>query len=64
MKNEIGKKFLNWQLDTSRMHAPNDPKDLKKIKNRVVGMVTTRASEMLKQWNFLKYKTLLKTVFE
>ena len=46
------------------MHAPKDPKDIKKIRNRVIGVLSIRASETLKQWNFLKFKTQLKNAFE
>ena len=41
MKAEIDKpQFLNKRIDKSRLLAPNDPKDLKKIKNRIVGLIS------------------------
>ena len=42
--------------------APKDPKDIRKIKNRIVGMISIRASEVLKGTTFLKYKAPLKAI--
>ena len=64
MRTEAEKDYLNKRLDKSRMHARNDPRDIKKISNRVAGVVAIRATEVLKQWNFLKVKTHAKSVFE
>lgn len=64
MKHEIDKDYLNKRIDKGRFLAPHDPKDLKKIKNRVVGMISIRASEILKTSNFLKYKNKIKTTVE
>jgi len=44
MKYEIDKNFLNKRLDKSRMLAPKDPKDIKKIKNRIMGLISILAS--------------------
>ena len=62
MKFEIDKNFEMKRIDKSRLLAPHDPKDLKKIKNRIVGLLTVRASEMLKTFTFLKYKIRIKSV--
>ena len=65
MKAEIDKPhFLNKRMDKSRLLAPNDPKDLKKIRNRVVGLISIASAEVLKTHNFLKYKGKLKTTLE
>ena len=64
MKFEIDKNFRNKRMDKSRLLAPNDPKDLKKIKNRLVGLVSTASNETLKNFTFLKYKQRLKTALE
>jgi hypothetical protein len=36
MKFEADKNFRMKRLDKSRLLAPNDPKDMKKIKNRIL----------------------------
>ena len=65
MKAEIDKpQFLNKRMDKSRLLAPNDPKDLKKIRNRIVGLISIASAEVLKTHNFLKYKGKLKTTLE
>ena len=65
MKAEIDKpNFLNKRIDKSRLLAPNDPKDLKKIKNRIVGLISITSGEVLKTHTFLKYKAKLKASFE
>ena len=61
MKAEIDKpNFLNKRMDKTRLLAPNDPKDLKKIKNRIVGLISITSAEVLKNHAFLKYKSKLK----
>lgn len=47
MKYEVDKEYLNWRLDKKRLLSL-DPKNIKMIKNRVVGLVATIASERLK----------------
>ena len=64
MRYEIDKYFVNKRIDKSRLLAPQDPKDLKKIKGRIMSIISVKASEILKQGNFLKYKTPLKTIIE
>ncbi len=46
------------------MLAPKDVKDIKKIKNRILGMISIRAGEVLKNNTFLKYKSTLKSLLE
>lgn len=62
MKYEIDRPFINTRIDKSRILAPNDPKDIKKLKGRITGMLSIRATEVLKQNNFLKLKTPIKTI--
>jgi hypothetical protein len=64
MKYEADRHFLNGRLDKSLLLAPKDPKDLKKIRNRIVGMISTKAGEVLKGNTFLKYKSTLKATVE
>lgn len=61
MKFEIDKNFQCQRIDKSRLLAPHDHKDLKKIKNRITGVISTRAAELFKTFTFLKYKAKLKT---
>jgi hypothetical protein len=56
MKFEADKNFRMKRLDKSRLLAPNDPKDMKKIKNRILGIISVLSSEVLKSNTFLKYK--------
>jgi len=64
MRYEIDRPFLNRRIDKTRILAPNDPKDIKKLKNRIIGLVSSRANDVLKQNNFLKFKAALKLSFE
>lgn len=64
MKHEIDKPFLNGRLDKTRILAPKDPKDIKKLKGRIVSMIAVRANEVLRQDNFLKMKAEVKHIFE
>jgi hypothetical protein len=64
MKYEIDKPFLNKRIDKSRILAPNDPKDIKKLKGRIISTISIRSTEVLKQNNFLKIKAPVKNVFE
>ncbi len=64
MKFEIDKNFEIKRIDKSRLLAPHDPKDLKKIKNRIAGMISIRSSDVLKSLTFLKYKSKLKSSVE
>lgn len=64
MKYEIDHPFINTRIDKSRILAPNDPKDIKKLKGRITSMLSIRATEVLKQNNFLKLKTPIKTILE
>ena len=64
MKHEVDKPFLNKRLDKSRILAPKDLKDIKKLKARIVSMIAVRANEVLRQDNFLKMKTPIKHFFE
>jgi hypothetical protein len=64
MKYEIDKPFLNRRIDKSRILAPKDPKDIKKLKGRIMAMVSIRSNEVLKQNSFLKLKAPLKSIFE
>lgn len=64
MKYEIDKPFLNKRIDKSRILAPNDPKDIKKLKGRIISTISIRSTEVLKQNNFLKIKAPIKNVFE
>lgn len=43
------------------MLAPNDPKDIKKIKNRILSLISVVSNEVLKSNTFLKYKNSIKT---
>lgn len=61
MKYEVDKNFVNKRLDKTRMLAPNDPKDIKKIKNRILSLISVMGNEVLKSNTFLKYKASLKT---
>ena len=56
MKFEVDKNFQIKRLDKSRLLAPNDPKDLKKIKNRITGIISIVSSDVLKNNTYLKYK--------
>ena len=56
MKFEVDRNFQMKRLDKNRLLAPNDPKDLKKIKNRILGIISVVSSEVLKSNTFLKYK--------
>lgn len=64
MKHEIDRPFLNKRIDKSRILAPNDPKDIKKLKARILALISVRATDVLKQNNFLKLKTPIKNIFE
>ena len=64
MKYEIDKNFINKRFNKGRMLAPNDSKDIKKIKGRIIGLITVRAAEVLKTNSFLKLKAPLKTLLE
>ena len=64
MKYEIDKNFINKRIDKTRLLAAKDPKDLKKIKNRISSIISVKASQILKQSNFLKYKTPLKGIIQ
>jgi hypothetical protein len=64
MKYEIDKPFLNKRIDKSRILAPNDPKDIKKLKARITAMISIRSSEIIRHSNFLKLKIPVKTIFE
>jgi hypothetical protein len=44
--------------------APHDPKDIKKIKNRILGLISIRAGDVLKNLTFMKYKSKLKASVE
>lgn len=64
MKYEIDRNFINKRIDKTRILAPKDPKDIKKIKGRIMGMISVRAGEILRQNNFLKFKNKLKILFQ
>jgi hypothetical protein len=64
MKYEIDRPFLNKRIDKSRILAPNDPKDIKKLKGRIVSLISVRSTEVLKLNNFLKLKAPIKAMFE
>lgn len=64
MRMQLERRTINGRLDLTRMLAPNDPKDVKKVRNRIVGVISARATETLKHNNFLKLKTPLKLQFE
>jgi hypothetical protein len=64
MRYEIDRPFLNRRIDKTRILAPNDPKDIKKLKNRILSAVSSRGNEVLKQNCFLKFKAGLKQAFE
>lgn len=64
MKYEIDKPFINKRIDKSRILAPNDPKDIKKLKSRIIGMISIRSSDIIRHNNFLKLKIPIKTIFE
>lgn len=47
MKYGVDKEYLNWRLDKKRLLSL-DAKNIKMIKNRVIGLVASVASERLK----------------
>jgi hypothetical protein len=44
MKYEIDKPFINKRIDKTRILAPKDPKDIKKLKGRIFGMISIRSA--------------------
>jgi len=64
MKFEVDKNFQIKRLDKNRLLAPNDPKDMKKIKNRILGIISVVSADVLKNNTFLKYKASFKASLE
>ena len=44
MRYEIDRNFINKRIDKSRLLAPKDPKDLKKIKGRIESIISVKAT--------------------